>query len=263
MFTQHPRVDVSTSDAASDNNSYWTGDGAIPRAAQHENVNITIYDPSYPGDGGVGSGAYSFTYQPYTHAYFPTERFDQVVQRGGWTIGRKGEGFIALWSARPTEWRPYATGQYTNDLTKDFDLVAKGGPDDVWITEVAEASDYAGNADPFDSFVKAITATRPQVRSAYSSDCPPNAQCKPVQGTTVTYDSPSQGTITYGWDPDAPTADQAPFTVDGTVIDLHPSDVRWDAPFARATFDSGVYRAKLDGASLDLDFAKGTRVTTR
>ncbi|WP_426572472.1 hypothetical protein [Aquihabitans sp. McL0605] len=260
VFTQHPSVDVSTADDASDNNSYWTGDGAIPRAAQHENVSIAIYDPSYAGDGGVGSGAYSFTYQDYTHAFFPTEHFDQVVQRDGWTIGRKGDGYIALWSARPTEWRTYQKGQFTRDLTKDFDLVAPGGPSNVWITEVADASDYAGNADPFDSFVEAITATKP--KASGSALCPANARCLQA-GLSVTYDSPSQGELTYGWDPAKPTADQVPFTIDGKDQDLHPDGLRWDAPYAKARFDDGTYDASLGGATLHLDFTKGTRTTTR
>ena len=47
----------------------------------------------------------AFGYLPYTHAYFPTERFDEVRQVGGWTLGRRGDGYVALWSWRPTQWR--------------------------------------------------------------------------------------------------------------------------------------------------------------
>lgn len=248
VFTQHPRVPVSSADDASDNTSHWTGDGGIPRSAQVENVNISLYDPSYEGDGGVGTGSYSFTYEDYTHAWFPTEHFDEVVQQDGWTIGRKDDAYIALWSARPTEWRQYAEGEFTRDLKEDFDLVAPGGPNNAWITEVAEAGDY----DSFESFVQAITATKPEA-AGVDSDGP----------ITVTYDSPSQGTLTYGWDTSKPLADQVPFTQDGKDVDLHPEDVRWDAPYAKATFDDGVYSAELDGATLDLDFAKATRTTTR
>ena len=265
VFTQHPKVPVSTSEAASDNNSYWTGDGGIPRAAQHQNVNIAIYDPSYDGDGGVGTGAYSFTYEPYTHAWFPTQNFDQVVQKDGWTIGRTGDGYIALWSARPTHWRTYAPGEFTNDVKGNFDLIADGGPSNVWITEVGTAQDYAGNTDPFDSFVQSITASKPVATGL--PICPPGARrptC-PVSaaGLAVTYDSPSQGVMTYGWNPAKPNDEQAAFTVDGKDVDLHPDGIRWDAPFAAAKFDDGVYRAELDGATLDLDFNTGTRVTTR
>jgi hypothetical protein len=255
VFTQHPRVPVSSADDASDNTSHWTGDGGIPRSAQVENVNISIYDPAYEGGGGVGSGSYSFTYEDYTHAWFPTEHFDQVVQRDGWTFGRKGDGYIALWSARPTEWRTYSEGEFTRDLTEDFDLMAPGGPNNVWITEVAQASDY----DSFDDFVSTITATKPKVVGV--DPCPANARCAP--GIGVTYDSPSQGTLTYGWDKARPVGDQVPFTVDGKDVDLHPEGLRWDAPYAKATFDDGVYSAELDGATLDLDFTKATRTTTR
>ncbi len=261
VFTQHPKTDVSSSEDASDNNSYWTGDGAIPRAAQHENVNVVLYDPSYDGGGGVGSGAYSFTYQDFTHAYFPTERFDEVVQRAGWTIGRKGDGYVALWSARPTEWRHYEEGQFTNDLTENFDLVAPGGASNAWISEVADAADYADADDPFAAFVAAITASKPVATGG--TWCPDQARCKSTTGIEVAYDSPSQGLVTFGWDPAKPNDEQAPFTVDGEEIDLHPDDVRWDAPYASATFDDGRYRAELDGATLDLDFTKVTRVTTR
>ena len=255
VFTQHPRVPVSSADDASDNTSHWTGDGGIPRSAQVENVNISLYDPAYEGDGGVGSGSYSFTYEDYTHAWFPTEHFDQVVQRDGWTFGRKGDGYIALWSARPTEWRKYKEGEFTRDLTEDFDLMAPGGPNNVWISEVADASDY----DSFDDFVTAITATAPVATGPFSCDDDSCAD-DPI---TVTYDSPSQGTLTYGWDKSKPLGDQAPFTQDGKDVDLHPDGLRWDAPYATAAFDDGVYSAELDGATLKLDFTKATRTTTR
>ena len=95
----------------------------------------------------------TFGYLPYTHAYFPTERFDEVRQVGGWTFGRKGDGFVALWSWRPTEWRthdPAAT--FTNGLTQPFDLVALGGAHNVWVSEVGDA----GRWGSFDAFVAAV-----------------------------------------------------------------------------------------------------------
>ncbi len=30
-----------------------------------------------------------------------------MVQRGHWTIGRKGDGYVALWSWRATRWREH------------------------------------------------------------------------------------------------------------------------------------------------------------
>ncbi|MCU1497925.1 MAG: hypothetical protein JWM47_1878 [Acidimicrobiales bacterium] len=261
VFTNHPRDDVPTAEDPNANEGYWTGDGAIPRSAQHENVSISIYAPQYDGSGGVGTGAYSFTYGDHTHAFFPTEHFDDLVERDGWVIGRKGDGYVALWSARPTTWRTYTSGEFTRGLQERFDLVAEGGPDNVWITEVANASDYEGADDPFDAFVDAITASVPAVDAAY---CPPNAKCvvrAPGQGATVRYRSPSQGEITFGWTPGDADEPLPPLTVDGDEQDLHPQGVRWDAPYATAGFDLGVYHAELDGATLDLDFRAGRRRT--
>ena len=262
VFTQHPRDDVPSKADPNAKEGYWTGDAAIPRSAQHQDVSISIYAPQYDGSGGVGTGAYSFTYQDFTHAWFPTEHFDRVVRRDGWTIGRKGDGYIALWSARPTEWRPYSPKEFTRGLKGNFDLVARGGPDDVWITEVAEADDYPGG-DPFGQFVDAIIASKPEVDARYT--CPTNARCPadPSLGASVRYRSPSQGEITFGWHPKDGADPLPPLTVDGKAQDLHPEGLRWDAPYAAASFDTGTYHAELDGATLDLDFPKRTRRTTR
>jgi hypothetical protein len=267
VFTQHPSDPVpSTADASGDSQGYWTGDGAMPRSAQWNNVGVSVYSPLYGGSGGVGSGAFSFTYEPYTHAFFPTEHFDQVVQRNGWTIGRKGGGYIALWSQRPTHWRQYSPGEFTNGLTKPFDLIADGGPDDVWVTEVADGSQYA-KAGPteavrFNAFVAAITAAPVQVTPGCqaATSCPTPATGT-AAGATVRYRSPSQGEVSFGWHPGA--AEQVPLTVAGKTIDLHADTARWDAPYAKAASGRQRYHASLDGATLDLDFAADTRRTTR
>ena len=269
VFTQHPRDPVPSRKDPDDDEGYWTGDAAMPRSAQWDNVNISIYAPQYEGGDGIGSGAYSFGYQPFTHAFFPTEHFDEVVRRDGWTIGRKGAGYIALWSQRPTQFRTYdPETEFTRGLTKPFDLIAKGGPDDVWITEVADASDYA-QAGPsvaarFDAFVEAITAAPVEVTPAPSQPCPAGGRCPPdpAAGAQVRYRSPSQGEISFGW---APKSDDplTPLTVAGKAVDLHPDEIRWDSPWAKAGWDSKRYHAEAGGATLDLDFDKTTRHTTR
>ena len=267
VFTQHPRDPVPSASDPNAHEGYWTGDGAMPRAGQWKNVNISIYAPQYPGGSGVGSGAYSFSYQPYTHAYFPTEKFDQVVQQGGWTIGRRGSGFVALWSQRPTIWRQYdPKTEFTHGLTKPFDLVAPGGPDNVWITEVADSSAYAaaGPSTParFLAFVAAITKAKVNVRSA---SCPSGyVKCPPPAagaGAYVAYDSPSQGAIDFGWAPQQRGI--VPFSVDGRAVALHPNTFRWSSPWATAAWDTGIYHAAVGTATLDLDFNTVTRRTSR
>jgi len=158
VFTTHPREEVPLVDDPNDREGYWTGDGATPRSAQVGTVSMSIYAPQYEAAAGPGSGGYSFRYGDLTHAWFPTEHFDEVVERDGWVIGRKGDGYVALRSWRPTRWREYGPEEFTRGLTERFDLVAEGGPDNVWITEVGRAADHAGAEDPFAAFVETVTS---------------------------------------------------------------------------------------------------------
>jgi hypothetical protein len=45
-----------------------------------------------------------FSYLPFTRAWFPQDRFDEVRQANGWTLGRKGNGYVALWSEQGLVW---------------------------------------------------------------------------------------------------------------------------------------------------------------
>lgn len=149
VFTTHPSepIPTGTTDWYRDT-GYWTGSGSLPWTVQHDRVSISIYDPQYAPD--------LFSYEPYTHAYFPTDHFDEVVQRNGWTFGRLGDGYVALWSSRPAEFVDHDPATTpTNGMTGPFDLVASGGPDDVWITEVGSASEDG----TFHSFVDAIAVS--------------------------------------------------------------------------------------------------------
>ncbi|MCB0971594.1 MAG: hypothetical protein KDA97_08775, partial [Acidimicrobiales bacterium] len=143
VFTTHPSTDraESTDWGDDDGPGYWTGEASIPRVAQHEKTAIVVYQPAW--DESTDELLWSvFPYRDFTHAYFPTERFDEVRQEGNWTLGRKGDGYIALWSMRPVSWREYDPAVYaTDDMTEPFDLVAEGGPDNIWVCEVGEAAD--------------------------------------------------------------------------------------------------------------------------
>ncbi len=262
VFVQHPRDGVPSAEDPEANLGYWTGDGAMPRTAQVENVAISIYAPQYDGGGGIGSGAYSFGYEPYTHAFFPTEHFDEVVEQDGWVFGRKGDGFVGLWSQRPTTWRAYSPDEFTRGLTERFDLVAEGGADNVWITEVADAEDYADAGATaevrFAAFVEAVAGAEVEVLSPRG--CPDGTRCLPPTGAQVRFASPSQGELSFGWAPNSEDP-LLPLTKDGAEQELHPEGIRWDAPYASADWDDQIYEAELDGASLFLDFNVGVRRT--
>ena len=209
----------------------------MPRTTQQHNVAIHIYAPGYdsPTDPLLGP---VFGYLNETHAFFPQDHFDEVVQRGGWTIGRRGDGYIALWSHRPTVWRTYDPAVVaTRELVKPFDLVAEGSAQNVWIVEVAQRAD----AGDFDTFVDAIATAPVEVVRPGGSE---------GNGQRARYVSPSQGELVF-------SANQG-LIVDGEPVRIkdHP---RLDSPWGQVCHQ-GKFLALADGdASLVIDFDKGAR----
>jgi hypothetical protein len=136
----------------------WTG-GWQPRGTFYRNVGIMQYwRPKLPLVDQL-------LFVNYTHAYFPKTKFDELVEAGHWTIGRKGDAYVALYSQNATEW----------SADNDYELIADG-KENVWIVELGDAD----NSGSFAEFVADIEA-------AYVT----------VSGQ-VYYESPSQGVISVG-----------------------------------------------------------------
>jgi hypothetical protein len=206
---------------------YWTGEGSQPRSAQHENIGISIYSPQYALAG------FGFGFRDETHAYFPVAHFDEVVRDGNWTFGRKDDAYVALYSWRPVDWRGGQPEVFQNGGL-DFDLVAEGGADNVWIVECGSLEEWPGGFAEFKAaFHDGLVAVTPAA-PAYN----------------VAYTSPSQGPVTFGWD--------GPIVVDGQAhaLDGYP---RFDNPFVQVDFDTTRYDVEAEGYSLVLDFATDTR----
>lgn len=257
VFAQHPSKPVPDGDDWHTNSGYWTGDGAMPRSAQFENVNVSIYAPQYAS----GTGSTALSYLDFTHAYFPQDHFDEVVQKpatdgGNWTIGRKGDGYIALYSKRPTRWAEYdGVTHPTRGMKKPFDLIADGGPDNVWLTEVGRASEWKSKGpDAFTAFVEAVAGAKIDVQRL-TTEAPPGA----LAGYTVAYESPTRGLVEFGGNTSG--TGQQPFKVKGTEIALHDYP-RYDNPWAKVPFDTTRYRIEAGGSTLELDFSAGTRTAT-
>lgn len=242
VFTTHafrPPIRSTNWYEDTETGSYWTGEASLPRSAQHENVAIHMYAPQYPAASPPPLDF--FRYQPYTHAYFPQDHFDEVVREAGWTFGRLGDGYLALYSHRPAEWLVYDPSEVaTNGMVLPFDLRADGGADNVWIVECGDA-DSAGS---FVDFRASITASAPAISAR-----PPSSNGLPG-GFDVVYDSPSQGHITFGW--------EAPLTIDGIAI-AQRDFARYDNPWSQTPFDTHVTEVAVDGFGFRLDFAAGTR----
>jgi hypothetical protein len=241
VFTTHPGNMPRTGDRWVDGDQYWTGTGSMPRTAQHGPAAIHLYSPAF--ENPTADIFESFRYLEETHAWFPTEHFDEVHQEDNWVFGRAGDGFVALWSWRDTEWRTHGPDIVNQgNLTEDFDLVAPGGADNVWIVEVADAADWGGS---FAAFRAALLAAEPQV-----TDLAPDGSNGPYGGFDVTWTSPSAGAMTFG--------NHTPFTVDGqpVALDDHP---RFDNPWTQVAFGDRVVDIAEGPRSLVLDFDAWTR----
>ena len=242
VFTVHPGNEP-TAHAGDylDNDRYWTGSATLPRSVQHGRAALHLYAPGFTlPELEELSG---FAYCDFTHAYFPTECFDQIIQDGAtgdhWTVGRRGDGYVALWSWRPVRWRDHDPARvFTNGLTGRFDLVAEGGPDNVWIVEMGDADRWGD----LESFRAAVTGAPIQVLNHGWGDDGAH------RGFTVAYDSPAEGRLELGW--------TGPLRVDGDVVEIHGAP-RFDNPFARVERGADhMVIADADGA-FRLDLAGG------
>ena len=198
--------------------SYWMANGRQPRVAQYDNVLFALYDISRYKSAPSPLEARHYA---LTHAYFPTWAFDEVVEQEGWVFGRVGEGFVALYSHQPYEW--IASGP---DAGQE---IAAPGRQNVWICQLGRASIDGSFAD----FIESITSGE-----------------LTIKGLDVTFDSPGNGTLSFGWSND--------LILDGEVIPLD-GYPRFDNPYTRVDFDSRVYEIEFDGMRLKLDFESGTR----
>ncbi|TDT17086.1 hypothetical protein BDK89_2690 [Ilumatobacter fluminis] len=234
VFTTHPMTDRAESNDWNDDGDpgYWTGEASMPRSAQFERTAVHLYLPAYDETTDALLGAF-FPYRPFTHAYFPTDHFDEVREVGNWVVGSKSGGYVALWSWRPTAWREYPAGVATNGMTGPFDLVADGGPDNAWIVEVGNEDDGT-----FDEFVTAVTSTEPQVERTDT-------------GFDVAWTSPTAGTIEFGWD--------APFVVDGTEQPISEFP-RHDSPWGTVERLETNQRYQTTTSGLTLDFESFDRI---
>jgi hypothetical protein len=223
---------------------YWTGEGSQPRAGQHRNLAIAIYAPQYkqplPGYG----------YRQETHAYFPVAHFDEVVQEGGWTFGRKDDGYVALWSFRPTSWRGGQPEVFQNGGL-DFDLVAEGGATNVWVVECGSAGEWGDFAAFRGAFLAPPDPMNPMApRVGVVGPLPDAGGDGLPDGFDVAYVSPSQGLVTFGW--------TAPLVVDGQEVPLAGTK-RFDNPYVQVEFDDTRYEVSDGEFSLLLDFDSDTR----
>ena len=187
----------------------WTG-GWLPRATFYENVGVLQYDrKSIPILDQL-------LFVSYTHAYFPRYTFDEVVESGNWSFGRKGDSYVGLYSQNPVYWA-------TTSPEDEYELIADG-KSNVWIVELGSL-DEDGSFGNFYGALQSASIT--------------------IDGSGVSYESPSIGTVAVGT--------QGPMTVAGTPVDTG-SYERWDNAYAYQEFGTTETVIELDNQRLKLEF---------
>ncbi|MBN1532780.1 MAG: hypothetical protein JXA20_08970 [Spirochaetes bacterium] len=208
-FTTHPGHDGDTS------GGYWVGSGTLPRVGQTGNLLIAVYRVS--GRRGI----YMTNRLFFSHAWFPRHAFDEVVEEGGWIFGRKGRGYIALYSRNGYRWQD--RGEYAGS-----EVIAPGRRN-VWLCEMGRKATDGPFADFIDRIVRA------EVR---------------FWGLRVRYDSPSQGKVRFGW--------RGPLTRRGRAVPTGDFG-RYENPYVAAGFPPGEILVQCRKERLRLDFRKGVR----
>ena len=197
--------------------------GWSPRATLYKNVGIIQYDrKTLPLEGELLLYFYNLFSDNrfYTHAYFPRWAFDEVQQHGKWTFGAKGDGYIALYSYRPTRW------------ASNYELRVDGYKN-VWLVEMGSFEDHGS----FNQFISAIQDS--QIRITPRS-----------LGYEVYYNSPSQGILDVSWD--------SPMYINGSEIDLGPYP-RFDNEYCFQDFGSKTTIIEFNNQKLVLDFDNYSR----
>ncbi len=238
VFTSHPVTEPDDSTEWSDDGrpGYWTGEASMPRSAQHRRTALHLYVPGWDeSTDPLVWGVYG--YRPYTHAYVPQDHFDEVRQEGNWTVAAKDDAYIALWSWRAPTWRTYDPAvNATRGMTKPFDLVAEGGPDNVWIVEVGTSKDDGD----LDAFVAALTASEPAVE-------------RDDDGFAVAWTSPSSGSVEF--------STTGAFVVDGEEQPLGDFP-RHESPWGTVDHLATAYRLETEGSAWAVDADGWTRTVS-
>jgi hypothetical protein len=229
-FTTHPaKIEGVTP-------NYWAGSGLLPRAAQYKNVAVVVYKiDKIPA-------LYVPVRHFYTHAWLPMDKFDEVVERGGWVFARKGAGYLALRPRNPYLWRgktlqgkPVGKNLSASDALMfprpedEGREILSNGARNIWVCQLGREADDGS----FSAFIDKVSAAE-----------------LVFKGLNVRYRSPGNGLIEFGW--------QGPLTVDGVRVPLKDYS-RYDNPFVQAGFAAEEISVTADERKLVFNWRTGER----
>jgi hypothetical protein len=199
--------------------NYWIGSGCLPRVAQIKNVLFAIYRiESFPSLS-------LHERLPLTHAWLPRDRFEEIIEQDGWIFARSGDGYLALLSEHPYEWRELPG----EDSRREVLVHSKRN---IWICELGRRS-VDGS---FEAFIQHILDAEVQ-----------------FSGSHVTYHSPSEGRLEFSW--------EGPLLREGREVPLEDFP-RYASPYAYAEFPPEKIHIELGNHSLDLDWLAPERLVS-
>ena len=118
---------------------YWAGEAALPRVLMKGRTLAVIWHDVQ--DPAIWM----------THCHFNRRKFDEILTRDGWTFGRKGDGYVGIWSSVPHGFD--ARGPYAGR-----ELICPGR-ETVWIAECGSRSEDGS----FERFVTRLCGNAPAV----------------------------------------------------------------------------------------------------
>lgn len=198
VFTSHPGT-LGVEDGRPD---FWAGNHFHPRVLMHRDTVFCLYNITAPCP------------LPYSHAFFPRDRFDEIYEVRNWVFARKQDGYLALYSEHPCHWT--REGRWAGS-----ELVCPH-PQNVWLCQMGRRAEDGG----FMAFISKMLSCEPQ-----------------IEGGRVTYHSPRGETLRCGWD--------EPLTADGAPVKTRDYP-RFDTPLCQSEYGSGRYRIEYKGAAMTI-----------
>lgn len=146
-----------------------------------------------------------------------------LIERDGWIFARRGDGYLALWNSQPYRW------QTEPGEDKDRELIVDGRKS-VWICELGRGATDGEFGDFAERFAAPVE----------------------VSDLQVTYQSPSQGRLEFGW--------TGPLVREGVDVRLRDYP-RYDNPFVQAEFPAERVDIRHGDHRLTLDWKELERTT--
>lgn len=175
---------------------YWAGQAFLPRVLMGKRTMAVIWHNVNNADIWM------------THCHFNKRKFDEVVQKDGWTFGRSGNGYVGIWSSKPHSFRE--EGVYSGR-----ELICDGN-EVVWIAECGSVAEDGS----FENFIAKMISAKNEV-------------C----GNRVTFVSPESGCMEFGL--------SEGFTIDGS--DVIESDDLICSPWLNSSYGSGSFTYTIPG----------------